>query len=96
MALVNVEGEYLIVGSFTDEFESGSLTLTELQNRLTSLDLNNDEQVGTEARRCNNRCNGNEVEADVKVSPMLAGGGSGGDQDNPGETFRLAFKFEGE
>jgi len=63
----------MVVKSFSDQL--GGLSVRELQKSLEGLDLKDSKQVTKEVKRCNDRCNGNTVDASLMISQSNQGGG---------------------
>lgn len=84
MALTNVATPKFTVGSVSSQL-SNNLTPTQLQTRLSNLDLTSSTAVYQEVSRCNDRCSGNDV--DVSVSALSRNP----DDQNPITTIQVSF-----
>jgi hypothetical protein len=84
MALTNVTTPNFTVGSVSSQL-SNNLTPTQLQNRLSNLDLTSSTAVYQEVSRCNDRCSGNDV--DVSVTALSRNP----DDQNPITTIQVSF-----
>ncbi len=91
-SLKNVSGENLTVGSFSEEFSDRKLTFREFQERLSTLDLNDGEALKRESARCSNRCNGNDLDVEIKTLQTL--NPSKPTVGDVSQSFRLQFRIE--
>lgn len=90
--LKNVTGENLVVGSFSEELASNKLSFQDFQQRLATLDFNDAEALQKETARCSNRCNGNDVDVELKtIQTLEAMDPRVGDV---AQSFRLQFRIE--
>lgn len=54
-----------VVIDYAEPTFPGGLRVSEMQEILVSIDWTNDDSVARQTTRCNNRCNGNDVEVSV-------------------------------
>jgi|GEM_PF-2043024 len=87
MGFQNVRDVVFVVDRFDDALRS-NLTATQLTSTLLALNLNDAGAVHAEVRRCNNRCNGNDV--DVSIRTVRATGRNLEDVQNINVKFTIS------
>ncbi len=86
MAFTDVRDTQIAVRQFS---LSNGVSVADLQRRITSLNINDAGAVQAEVKRCNNRCNGNDVDVSVKTLALTPDGTG----QLPSQTFSVKFKI---
>ncbi len=71
--IIGKNGIQISVTSFKDALSNG-ITVCELEKIIAKIDPNNPDATAKEIERCNNRCNGNDVDAVIKTTKTTSGG----------------------
>lgn len=73
MGIILTDNVSVTLTSFKDELQDG-MSVCELEKRLKALDPNDADAVAKEVKRCNNRCNGNDVDVSIKALKVTKAG----------------------